>query len=82
MPITIMCDEETITLLQRIAQESHVTIEAMAERALRQYAHQLAAQKRPYTFIGIGHSGTPDLSRRVEDIFEQGANHLEGWSLN
>lgn len=82
MSITILFDEETTALLESIARENRLSVEDLAQLAIKQYAQQRATlRKRKYSFIGIGHSNKTDLSERVEDILADGANREEGWSL-
>jgi hypothetical protein len=47
----------------------------------KQRAAETDASQERYSFIGIGRSGQPDLSRRAEEILEQEADRREGWSL-
>ena len=57
------------------------------QREVLAFVEKLKHQAQPapgkrYSFIGIGHSGQKDLSRRAEEILEQTADRREGWSLS
>lgn len=80
--IQIQTEETTLMALQEIAAQKQVTLEELTQEALRQYLHRQApSSSRPYSFIGIGHSGKKSISTQVESTLAQAANRREGWSL-
>ena len=82
MSLTILCDEETTAMLERMALESRMTVENVVQHAIWQLAQQRARSEGIYALIGIGHSGRQDLSTSVDEFLESRANRHEGWSLN
>lgn len=78
--IAIQTEETTLTALQEIAAQKQATLEEIAQEALHQYLQSHPTSAKPYSFIGIGHSGKKNISTQVEATLAQAANRREGWS--
>jgi hypothetical protein len=77
--ITIQTEETTLTALQAVANQKQVSLEDIAQEALRQYLQrQTTPAPQPYSFIGIGHSGKKNASSQIEAILVEAANRREG----
>lgn len=81
MSITLNLDVPTELLLRQMARDMNLSVEDMLKAALNQYAVYMATRRNRFSFIGIGHSQTADLSERVDECLQKGANRNEGWSL-
>lgn len=79
--ITIQAREETVVLLERLAKSRQITPEALLQEALVNYLVIQTPTLKKYSFIGIGHSRTKNLSTQVEEKLKSAANRREGWSL-
>ena len=81
MSITLNLDDPAELLLRQIARDMNLSVEDVLMAALNQYADHMATRRNRFSFIGIGHSQTTDLSEPVDEYLEKGANRNEGWSL-
>ena len=79
--IAIQTEETTLTALQEIAAQKQTTLEEITQEALHQYLKSHPTGAKPYSFIGIGHSGKKNISTQVEATLAQAANRREGWAL-
>ena len=79
--IAIKTEETTLNALKEIAKQQQITVEEVTQEALRQYLQNQPIDAKPYSFIGIGHSGKGNISTQVETTLTQNANRREGWSL-
>ena len=77
--LQIQIDEEILQNLQQQAKQQTTSVENLVRNVLANYL-KTPTQKN-YSFIGIGHSGKPNLSAQVDDILDTAANRNEGWSL-
>ncbi len=81
--IEIEADDTLVQALAQIAERQQLRLEEVTRRALQAFVHEqreVPTPQKRYSFIGIAHSGTPDLSQRVETSL-QDADRREGWSL-
>lgn len=79
--LQVQLDDELMEHLRHTAQIQAVSLEALVRIALEAYLQPQPPTGKPYSFIGIGHSGKRHLSTQVEEILSAGANRREGWSL-
>jgi hypothetical protein len=79
--LQIQLDDVLMEHLQHTAQVRAVSLETLVRTALEAYLQPQPQAEKPYSFIGIGHSGKRHLSTQVEEIQSAGANRREGWSL-
>ena len=77
--IVIQADEDVASALKEIANKKATSVAAIANEALRDYL-RVQSQSRSYSFIGIGRSDKPDLSKQAESLLDEGCNRREGWS--
>ena len=79
--IAIAADEALFQDLEEIARADSKSLESLTREVLSEHVQSVKAQRRAYSFIGIGRSGKGDLSTKVEEVLIEGANRREGWSL-
>ena len=79
--IAIQTEEAILNTLKEMAQQQQTTVEEITQEALRQYLQSHPVNAKPYSFIGIGHSGKGNISSQVESTLTQATNRQEGWSL-
>jgi hypothetical protein len=77
--LQIQLDEEILQNLREQAKQQATSVENVVRNALANYLKP--PEPKNYSFIGIGHSGKPNLSTQVDDILEKSNNRQEGWSL-
>ncbi len=66
--LAIQAEETLVTALEEIAQRKQTSVEDVAREALQHYLQTQSVQPKPYSFIGIGHSGKGNISTQVETI--------------
>ncbi len=80
--LTIHIQEDNLAqAIKRLAEEQETTVDELARAALFHYVQGQPTAKKRFSFIGIGRSGKHDLSTSVEEVLDEGASRLEGWSL-
>lgn len=79
--LQIQLDDELMEHLRHTAQVRAISLETLVRTALEAYLQPQPLTGKPYSFIGIGHSGKRHLSTHVEEILSAGASRREGWSL-
>lgn len=81
--IVVQADELLADELAAVADAKQISLQEAVCEALERYvsSEQVAAKPR-YSFIGIGRSGTRNLSQRVEETLAMVAERREGWSLD
>jgi hypothetical protein len=76
---TILIDEGLLLEALHLARRQGTTFTAVVHEALREY---LTVHRAPrhLSFLGIGHSGRPDLAKHDEEILAAEADAVSGWS--
>ncbi len=79
--LSIQAEDQLITQLSTVAQKRKIAIEDLAKAVLTAYVQEELPTASAYSFVGIGHSGTSNLSQRVNQVLADGADRREGWNL-
>jgi hypothetical protein len=81
--IAVQANELLVDELAEIAAAKQISLQEAAIEALERYVSNEQVSSKPrYSFIGIGRSGTRNLSQRVEETLAVVAERREGWSLD
>lgn len=78
--LQIQVDDTLFEQIRRLAESRAIGVEQWVREVLQNQMPPPPAGKK-YSFVGIGHSGTPGLSRRVDEVLAEAPERHEGWSL-
>jgi hypothetical protein len=76
---TILADDELLLEVKQLAARQGKTVTAIVHEALAAYVADYRSS-RPLSFIGIGHSGDPQLAERADAALRAEIDPIEGWS--
>jgi hypothetical protein len=76
---TILADDQLLLDVKQLAARQGKTVTAIVQEALSAYL-EANRPSRPLSFIGIGHSGNPQLAEGADAALRAEIDAIEGWS--
>jgi hypothetical protein len=77
---TILADEALLQEARYLAQSEGKSLTTVVREALAEYVAAHRKPRRVIPFAGIGRSGDPKLTEKIDDIIRAGLDPIEGFS--